>query len=62
LLTLRVLKLCLNLISYNIVFLLSGGGTLNYFGAKGFIDQELEGMGAIMNVPASGVAQAFWLF
>jgi len=35
--------LFLNPISYNIVFLLSGGGTLNYFGAKGFIDQELEG-------------------
>lgn len=29
--------------SYNIFFVLSGGGTLNYFGAKGFIEQELEG-------------------
>lgn len=31
--------------SYNIFFVLSGGGTLNYFGAKGFIEQELEGYG-----------------
>ena len=30
--------------SYNILFMLSGGGTLNYFGAKGFIEQELEGI------------------
>ena len=29
--------------SYNIFFVLSGGGTLNYFGTKGFIEQELEG-------------------
>lgn len=29
--------------SYNLFFVLSGGGTLNYFGAKGFIEQELEG-------------------
>ena len=31
-------------VSYNIFFVLSGGGTLNYFGAKGFIEQELEGL------------------
>ena len=49
----------LNFASYNIVFLLSGGGTLNYFGAKSFIDQELEG---ILNVHRCNTVKNIFLY
>lgn len=40
-----ILKYCLTVFRYNIIFFLSGGGKFNYQGTRKFIDESLETSG-----------------